>query len=161
MLFRSDLRDGLALFIIRRLVFFVRLAFLSDGGVTGILGVLLAVLSHLVNYHLQRDKTELTKMSLAVNACRTEVASNACSSACSALLLWIVDLSTLPSRLSSPFWFVGSVADGGVNGAGGICTSLSAMHPSGDRRFVWAHRREEPPPTAREADDGYSKAHHA
>jgi hypothetical protein len=62
-------------------------------------------------------------MSRVVNACMMEVASKACSSACSALLLWIVDLSTLPSRLSSPFWLVGSVADGGVNGAGGTWTS--------------------------------------
>jgi len=58
-------------------------------------------------------------MSLAVKACMIEVASKACSSACSALLLCTVDLSTLPNKLSSPFWFVGSVAEGGVNGAGG------------------------------------------
>jgi hypothetical protein len=60
-------------------------------------------------------------MSRAVKACMIEVASKACSSACSALLLWTVDLSTLPNKLSSPFWFVGSVAEGGVNGAGGTC----------------------------------------
>lgn len=53
------------------------------------------------------------------------VASKACSSACSALLRCTVGLSTLPIKLSSPFWLVGSVALGGVNGAGGTCQGVN------------------------------------
>lgn len=54
-----------------------------------------------------------------VKAFKIEVASKACSSACSALVLCTVFPSMFPKRLSSPFWLVGSVALGGVNGAGG------------------------------------------
>jgi len=59
---------------------------------------------------------------------RIEVASKACSSACSALDRCTVFESTLPSRLSSPFLLVGSVADGGTKGGGGTCHQ-QLFHP--------------------------------
>lgn len=67
-------------------------------------------------------------MSLVVYACKMLVASKACSSACSALLLCTVFLSTFPKRLSSPFWLVGSVALGGVNGGGGTGGNRYRLH---------------------------------
>jgi hypothetical protein len=91
--------------------------FLAYSGIASVPRVFPPIL--LINIRMNILILVLTKMSLAVKACMMEVASKACSSACSALLLCTADLSTLPNKLSSPFWLVGSVADGGVNGAGG------------------------------------------
>lgn len=134
-IFRSDLDDCLVVVFVRGgLIIFVGFTFFTDGGISRILRMFLSVLpysdSHLPSALGLGLRPGLTKISLAVKACKTDAASKACSSACSALLLCTAALSTLPSKLSSPFWFVGSVADGGVKGAGGIWESASCTPTS-------------------------------
>jgi len=58
--------------------------------------------------------------------------------------------STTPIRLSSPFLFVGSVAEGGVNGGGATWSQC--------RTIIVTYWREKVTSTIRETDDGDEEA---